>query len=97
MKYLLAIVLTLSTILMTVPSAKADNSEEVIIGVMGGLIGGLIIGEALNDRHHHHHRKRYRHQHIYIEREPRCYNRWFEVWDPYLEDYVRVNRRVCEY
>lgn len=96
MKYLLAIVLSLSMILVAVPSAKADNSEEVIIGVMGGLIGGLVIGEALNDRHHHH-RKRYRREYIYIEREPRCYNRWFEAWDPYLEDYVRVNRRVCEY
>ena len=27
--------------------AKADNSEEVIIGVMGGVIGGLVLGEIL--------------------------------------------------
>lgn len=27
--------------------AKADNSEEVIIGVMGGVIGGLVLGEVL--------------------------------------------------
>lgn len=32
--------------------AHADNSEEVIIGVMGGVIGGMILGGAIaNERH----------------------------------------------
>lgn len=36
---------------LTVP-VKADNSEEVIIGVLGGVLGGLIIGGAIaNERH----------------------------------------------
>lgn len=27
--------------------AKADNSEEVIIGVLGGVIGGMVLGGAI--------------------------------------------------
>lgn len=36
----------LALFVMSLP-AKADNSEEVIIGVMGGVIGGLVLGEVL--------------------------------------------------
>lgn len=39
--------LVVVTALATAP-AKANNSEEVIIGVLGGALGGLILGEALS-------------------------------------------------
>lgn len=43
---LIASAVALSLVVASMP-AKADNSEEVIIGVMGGVIGGLVLGEVL--------------------------------------------------
>ena len=43
---LIASAVALSMVVASMP-AKADNSEEVIIGVMGGVIGGLVLGEVL--------------------------------------------------
>lgn len=51
MKKLIAMGAALAIAATSVP-AYADNSEEVIIGVMGGLLGGLIVGAALSDRDH---------------------------------------------
>ena len=45
-KFLITAALTLALV-ATTSQAKADNSEEVIIGVMGGVIGGLVLGEIL--------------------------------------------------
>jgi hypothetical protein len=45
-KFLIAAV-ALATLAATVTPSYADNSEEVIIGVMGGVIGGLVLGEVL--------------------------------------------------
>lgn len=95
MKYLLAIVLSLSMILVTVPSAKADNSEEVIIGVLGGALGGLIIGEALgNNRRERHVERVYVYEDPYYE--PYCYVKKVRYYDPYRDVYVVKKRRVCE-
>lgn len=48
MKKILAVLsaLVVVTALATAP-AKANNSEEVIIGVLGGALGGLIVGGGL--------------------------------------------------
>lgn len=43
---LIASAVALSLVVASMP-AKADNSEEVIIGVMGGVIGGLVLGDVL--------------------------------------------------
>lgn len=90
MKFLLAALVSLSVLASTVP-AKADNSEEVVIGILGGALGGLIIGEVLGSRRDRHVERVY----IY-EEPPECYNRWYKVWDPYKDRYVKVRKLVCE-
>lgn len=47
MKKILIATLALATMLTAVTPAMADNSEEVAIGILGGVVGGLILGEVL--------------------------------------------------
>lgn len=89
MKIFLALALSVSMIFATIPSAKADNSEEVIIGVLGGALGGLIIGSAIN-------RRPVERVYVYEEPiEPECYSRVVRVWDPNRDRYVKVRKVVC--
>ena len=90
MKIFLALALSVSMIFATIPSAKADNSEEVIIGVLGGALGGLIIGSAIGRE-----RVVVRERYIYEEVEPECYSRVVRVWDPNRDRYVKVRKVVC--
>lgn len=48
MKKILIAAVALATLAFSVTPSYADNSEEVIIGVMGGVIGGLVLGEVLS-------------------------------------------------
>ena len=88
---------------MVVP-AKADNSEEVIIGVLGGALGGLIVGEALA-------RPRYAPAPVYVvppvyapapvyiepEFVKRCWWKKYRRYDPAVGYYVKVKRKVCDW
>jgi len=47
MRTFIIALIAIATVFMTVVPAQADNSEEVIIGVMGGVIGDLVLGEVL--------------------------------------------------
>lgn len=47
MKKILITAVALFALAVSTAPSKADNSEEVIIGVMGGVIGGLVLGEIL--------------------------------------------------
>lgn len=72
---------------------KADNSEEVIIGVLGGALGGLILGEVLA-------RPRYAPAPIYVEPEyvtRECWYKKVRRYDPYTDTYVVVRKKVCNY
>ncbi len=75
---------------MLVVPAKADNSEEIAIGV-GAFLGGLIIGEATR-------RPRYV-ERVYVE-EPmyirECYVKIVRRYDPHTGRYYKVKRKVCE-
>ena len=94
MKTLIAAVLSIAMIAATIPVANADNSEEVIIGVLGGALGGLIIGEAIGG---HRHRERVvERQYIYVDPEPYCYEKRVRIWDPYKDRYVRKIKVICE-
>ena len=95
MKNLIAAALSIAMITATTPIANAGNSEEVIIGVLGGALGGLIIGEAIGG---HRHRERVvERQYIYVEPEPYyCYEKRVRVWDSYRDRYVKKIRVICE-
>lgn len=84
--------IALAMLAFVVTPAYADNSEEVIIGVMGGLLGGLIVGEII-DRDHHH---------VYVERKPirkhrlrHCTTYWVEYFDEYYGHWVTEPRQKC--
>lgn len=88
MKFLIAAVVSVAMLAATVP-AHADNSEEVIIGVLGGALGGLIIGSAIN-------RRPVERVYVYEEPiEPECYSRVVRVWDPNRDRYVKIRKVVC--
>lgn len=97
MKIFLALALSFAMLFTPVP-AKADNSEEVIIGILGGALGGLIIGEAIGSRN----RPIYAvppppqpYYDPYVYEQPECVTRYFRKWDPYQDRYVKVRKVVC--
>lgn len=84
--------IAMAATVLVVP-AKADNSEEVIIGVLGGALGGLVLGEVLA-------RPRYAPAPVYVEPEYVVRECWYKTvrrYDPYTNTYVRVKKRVCNY
>lgn len=95
MKVLVTLSIASAMLLSAVSTASAKN-EDVIIGILGGALGGLIVGEAIG-HHHHRHRDRER-VYIYEQPAPRpvCYDRWVTVWDPYIEQYVQVRKTFCD-
>lgn len=79
-------------LVFTTVQAKADNSEEVIIGVMGGVIGGLVLGEVLE-------RPRYSEPvRVYEYDEPelvrRCRTKYVRYYDS-MGNLVRRPVRKC--
>lgn len=92
MKNIVSIMLASIILFATVPTANADNSEEVIIGILGGALGGLVIGEIIGNNR--------RNDRVYVYEqpyaEPVCRKRWVTVWDPYVEEYVKVRKVICQ-
>jgi hypothetical protein len=99
MKKFLVAVLAMAMIVGSVP-AYADNSEEVIIGILGGALGGLIIGEALGSRPVYAQpvpvAPRYEYYEEYVEPAPvKCVYKKKRVYSPEYDEYVVVKKRVC--
>jgi len=92
MKYALVAALVMAMTLGTMP-AKADNSEEVVIGVLGGILGGLIIGSAVERNRHRNHV--YVYEEDYHEPVVRCYYRDAHVYDEHYDAVVKIKKRVC--
>lgn len=88
-KFLFAIVVSLAMIVGSIQS-YADNSEEVIIGVLGGVIGGLVIGEILEKPHHRHRHRVYEER---IIRECRVY--WVKYYDYRYDVWVTEPVQEC--
>ena len=87
----LAMLIAISTIAPVTP-ARADNSEEVIIGVLGGALGGLIVGSAIGRRE-----RVVEREYIYVEPEPvhNCYYKKIRFYDSYYGRWFVQKRRVC--
>lgn len=98
-KFLIAAVVSVAVLAGTIP-AQADNSEEVIIGILGGALGGLIIGEALGSRPVYA-APQYLPPPVimyeeYVEPPPvQCVYKKKRVYSPEADEYVVVKKRVC--
>lgn len=97
-KFLIAAVVSVAMLAGTMP-AYADNSEEVIIGILGGALGGLIIGEALGSRPVYAAPAApvYRvYEEEYVQPAPvKCVYKKKRVYSPEYDEYVVVKKRVC--
>jgi hypothetical protein len=97
-KFLVAAVVSVAMLAGTMP-AYADNSEEVIIGILGGALGGLIIGEALGNRQVYAvpPASVYRvYEEEYVQPAPvRCVYKKKRVYSPEYDEYLVVKKKVC--
>ncbi len=75
-----------------VSSAKADNSEEVAIGILGGVVGGLILGEVLEKPRHSHPIRVYEYEEPYMVRE--CVTKYRRYYDS-MGNLVRRPVKKC--
>lgn len=98
-KFLIAAVVSVAILAGTMP-AHADNSEEVIIGILGGALGGLIIGEAIGNNNRVYVAPPYLPPPViypeYVEPAPvQCVYKKKKVYDPYNDTYVIIKKRIC--
>lgn len=67
-----------------------NNTQNVVIGILGGALGGLVVGEIIGNNN----RPIYQ-QPVIIQPQPVCYDKWVTIWDPYINQYVQVRRTYC--
>jgi hypothetical protein len=102
MKKLLIAGVVLVTMLAGSMSARADNSENVIIGILGGALGGLIVGEVIGNNNRVYAAPPYLpppvvlYEEEYVQPAPvRCVYKKKRVYDPNIDGYVIVKKRIC--
>lgn len=78
--------------LTTVTPAMADNSEEVAIGILGGVIGGLILGEIIEQPRYHDPVRVYEYDEPVTVRK--CTTRYRNYYDS-MGNWVRRPVRKC--
>ena len=103
-KFLVAAVVSVAVLAGTIP-AHADNSENVIIGILGGALGGLIVGEVIGNNRNRVYAEPpvvyYAQPPVviyeeYVEPAPvRCVYKKKKIYDPNLDEYRIVKKRVC--
>jgi hypothetical protein len=106
-KFLVAALVSVAVLAGTIP-AHADNSENVIIGILGGALGGLIIGEAIGNNNRVYAAPPYLPPPVvyaqppvvlyeeYVQPAPvQCVYKKKKIYDPNLDEYRVVKKRVC--
>jgi hypothetical protein len=100
-KFLVAAVVSVAVLAGTIP-AHADNSENVIIGILGGALGGLIVGEVIGNNNRVYAAPPYLpppvvlYEEEYVQPAPvRCVYKKKRVYDPNIDGYVIVKKRIC--
>lgn len=92
-KLLAAAILAMGVSSLSVP-AYAGNDDAAYF--LGGMLGGMILNEALNPRPRYYAPP----VRVYEEEAPVyervCTRRWVKVWDRYRHEYVKVRRKSCE-
>jgi len=79
MKKFLITAVALATLVVSTTPSMADNSEEVAIGILGGVVGGLILGEVLEKPRHSHPVRIYEYEEPYMVRE--CVTKYRRYYD----------------
>ena len=84
--------IVLATILaLTTSSAQADNNDDWVAPLLGGMLLGSMLGSTNYQRH-------YVYQPQYQPRmQQQCYNRWVQVWDDYRGQWIMVQRTECQW
>jgi hypothetical protein len=77
---------------MAVVPAQADNSEEVAIGILGGVVGGLILGEVFERPRYREPVRVYEYEEPYMVRE--CVTKYRRYYDS-MGNYVRRPVKKC--
>lgn len=109
-KFLLAAVVSAAMIAAVMP-AQAGNSENVVIGILGGALGGLIVGEAIGNNNRPYYPPPpvvyaqppvvYAQPPVvvyeeYVEPPPvQCVYKKKRIYDPNIDEYRIVKKRVC--
>ena len=99
-KFLVAAAVSVAVLAGTIP-AHADTSENVVIGILGGALGGLIIGEAIGNGNRVYAEPQYYLPppivyEEYVQPAPvRCVYKKKKVYDPNTDGYVIVKKRIC--
>ena len=86
------ILIAISLLVMaSIPANAGSNPWPVI----GGIAGGLLLGEVLTDHHHHRHQRYYEDEYDY-EYSPMCWTEEIRDWDPYRRQYYIRRIRHCD-
>lgn len=101
MKKFLIAVLAIAMIAGSVPASAGNNSDEIAIGILGGVLGGLVLGEILDGPGPGAYP-------VYVEPPPvvyeeevvvpepmQCHFARRKVWSDRYNQYVVVKKRVC--
>ena len=76
----------------TIMPASADNSEEVAIGILGGVVGGLILGEIFERPRHREQVRVYEYEEPVVVRE--CVTKYRRYYDS-MGNWVRRPVKKC--
>ncbi len=90
-KFLIAAV-ALAVLAVSVTPSYADNSEEVAIGILGGVVGGLILGEVFERPRYREPVRVYEYEEPYMVRE--CVTKYRRYYDS-MGNYVRRPVKKC--
>jgi hypothetical protein len=90
-KFLIAAV-ALAVLAVSVTPSYADNSEEVAIGILGGVVGGLILGEVFERPRYREPVRIYEYEEPYMVRE--CVTKYRRYYDS-IGNYVRRPVKKC--
>lgn len=94
-KLIIALVMSAAVVASSVPARAGDEAAYAI----GGILGGLILGDVLSNNHHHHRHRYYDDAYVY-ESTPQyvrvCRTHWTGYYD-YYGRYIQQPRRICEW
>lgn len=88
------LIVSLAALIVATATLPAQAGGDNPWPVIGGVVGGLLLGEALRDnRHHTRPRSPYYYEQSYYDN---CWIEYRRVWDPYLHRFITQKVRYCD-